>query len=162
MAGIELSFDDKEFIVSKTDLTGKIIYCNEVFIQISGYSESELLNQPHSILRHPEMPATIFKFLWEKIKNKEEVFAYVINKTKQDDYYWVMAHITASMNDQDQLIGYHSVRRQPTKAALDTIRPIYRSLLDAERRGGTRSGEEVLNQFLKQQKVSYDEFVLSF
>ncbi|HEX5329767.1 PAS domain-containing protein [Sulfuricurvum sp.] len=161
MAGMELTFDEKDFIVSKTDLSGKIIYGNEVFIEMSGFSESELLGQPHNILRHPEMPASVFKFLWEKIKNKEEVFAYVINKTKQDNYYWVMAHITPSMNDQNELIAYHSVRRKPSPAILEQIKPIYRSLLEAEKRGGIRAGIETLTHFLNQRKVSYDEFILS-
>lgn len=161
MAGMELTFDEKEFIVSKTDLAGKIIYGNEVFISMSGYTEAELLGKPHNILRHPDMPASVFKFLWDKIKNKEEVFAYVLNKTKQENYYWVMAHVTPSMNDQNQLIAYHSVRRKPTHSALDQIKPIYRSLLEAERRGGIRAGEEALGKFLNQRKVSYEEFILS-
>ena len=162
MTGKELTFDEKEFIVSKTDLAGKIIYGNEVFIRMSEFSEAELLGKPHNLLRHPEMPASVFKFLWDKIKNKEEVFAYVLNKTKFDNFYWVMAHVTPSMNDQNQLIAYHSVRRKPTQKALDEIKPIYRSLLEAERRGGIRAGEEALVNFLSKRKVSYEEFILSF
>lgn len=162
MAGLEVTFDEKEFIVSKTDLSGKIVYGNEIFIKISGYQESELLYQPHSILRHSDMPSTIFKFLWEKIKGREEIFAYVINKTKNDDYYWVFAHVTPSLDDENNLIGYHSVRRKPTKAALEKIKPLYRTLLDAERRGGMKASEEILTQYLQQQKVNYDEFILSF
>lgn len=162
MAGMELTFDEHEFIVSKTDLTGKIVYGNQLFIQMSGYSEFELLGAPHNILRHPDMPASVFKYLWDKIKERKEVFAYVINKTKNNDYYWVMAHVTASVNDRNELVGYHSVRRKPTRNALELIKPIYRTLLDAEKRGGIRAGEETLANFLAQKKVSYDEFILSF
>ncbi len=161
MAGLELTFDDKDFIVSKTDLSGKIIYCNEIFINISEYSEVELLNQPHNILRHSDMPASVFKFLWTKIKRKEEIFAYVINKTKHNNYYWVMAHITPSLNDEEQIIGYHSVRRKPSKKALDAIKPLYRQLLNAEKSGGIQAGEKALETFLNQQKGEYDEFILS-
>lgn len=161
MAGMELTFDEKDFIVSKTDLSGKIIYCNEVFIDISEFSEKELLNQPHSIVRHPDMPASIFKFLWTKIKQKEEIFAYVVNRTKYDNYYWVMAHITPSFNDDEQIVGYHSVRRKPTPKALDAIKPLYRQLVEAERNGGVQAGEKRFTTFLDQQKGSYDEFILS-
>ncbi len=132
-----------------------------MFINISEYSETELLNQPHSILRHSEMPASIFKFLWTKIKRKEEIFAYVVNKTKYDNHYWVMAHITPSLNDDEQIIGYHSVRRKPTQKALDAIKPLYRQLLVAEKMGGIQAGEKVLETFLIQQKGEYDEFILS-
>jgi PAS domain S-box-containing protein len=161
MAGIALTFGEHEFIVSKTDLAGKIIYGNQLFIEMSGYSEFELLGSPHNILRNRDMPACVFKYLWETIKEKKEVFAYVVNKTKNDDYYWVMAHVTASLNDHNELIGYHSVRRKPTQKALQQIQPIYQSLLEAERRGGIRAGEEALINFLAQKKVSYDEYILS-
>lgn len=161
MAGKELFFGDNEFIVSKTDISGKIIYGNELFIQMSGYSESELLNQPHNILRHPDMPATIYKHLWEHIRKKEEVFAYVINRTKNQDFYWVFAHITASLDDNDKIIAYHSVRRKPDVHALNIIKPFYHSLLSAERNGGIHAGESLLKSELAKLKVSYDEFILS-
>lgn len=161
MAGKEVFFLDNQFIVSKTDTSGKIIYGNELFIQISGYSESELLNQPHNILRHPDMPATVYKHLWEHIKQKEEVFAYVINRTKNQDFYWVFAHITASLDDNNKIIAYHSVRRKPDIQALDAIKPLYQALLIAERSGGIQAGEALLNTELQKRKVTYDEFVLS-
>ncbi|MDP2850822.1 MAG: PAS domain-containing protein [Sulfuricurvum sp.] len=161
MAGKEVFFLDNQFIVSKTDTSGKIIYGNELFVQISGYSESELLNQPHNILRHPDMPATVYKHLWDHIKQKEEVFAYVINRTKNQDFYWVFAHITASLDDNNKIIAYHSVRRKPDIQALDAIKPLYQALLIAERSGGIQSGEALLNTELQKRKVTYDEFVLS-
>lgn len=161
MAGQEMFFGDNEFIVSKTDTSGKIIYGNELFIQISGYSESELLNRPHNILRHPDMPATVYKHLWDHIKQKEEVFAYVINRTKNQNFYWVFAHITASLDDNDRIIAYHSVRRKPDARAVNAIKPLYQSLLIAERNGGIRAGEALLVSELAKQKVTYDEFVLS-
>lgn len=161
MAGQEMFFGDNEFIVSKTDTSGKIIYGNELFIQISGYSEAELLNRPHNILRHPDMPATIYKHLWDHIRQKEEVFAYVINRTKNQDYYWVFAHITASLDDNERITGYHSVRRKPDLRAVNAIKPLYQSLLIAERNGGIRAGEALLASELAKHKVSYDEFVLS-
>lgn len=161
MAGKEIFFEDTSFIVSKTDTSGKIIYGNEIFIQMSGYSEKELLNQPHKILRHPDMPATIYKHLWEHIKRKEEVFAYVINRTKNEDFYWVFAHITASLDDNDKIIGYHSVRRKPDSTAISIIRPLYQSLLNAERNGGIPAGEAMLSAELHKRKVTYDEFILS-
>lgn len=161
MAGKEVFFGDDQFIVSKTDTSGKIIYGNEIFIQISGYSEAELLNQPHNILRHPDMPATVYKHLWDHIKQKEEVFAYVINRTKDQDFYWVFAHITASLDDSNKIIAYHSVRRKPDMQALNAIKPLYQALQLAERSGGIHAGEALLNTELQKRKVTYDEFVLS-
>lgn len=73
--GRAVSFDENEFIVSKTDMRGRITYCNDVFVRVSGYSEAELLNAPHSLIRHPDMPRCVFKFLWDRISAGHEVFA---------------------------------------------------------------------------------------
>jgi PAS domain S-box-containing protein len=161
MAGNKLIFNDNEFIVSKTDIEGKITYGNELFISISGYTENELLHAPHNILRHPDMPASVFKMLWTRIKKKKEVFAYVINKTKDNDYYWVFAHVTPSFDSQGNIIGFHSVRRNPSAKALSVIQPLYRSMLSAEKTGGIAAGEKKLLAELDQIKVAYDEFILS-
>lgn len=161
MAGNELTFNDNEFIVSKTDTAGKITYGNELFISMSGYTEDELLHAPHNILRHPDMPASVFKMLWKRINDKEEVFAYVINKTKENDYYWVFAHVTPSFDARGNIIGFHSVRRKPKREALSVIQPLYRSMLSAEKIGGMAAGEKKLTAALDQMKVNYDEFILS-
>ena len=162
MAGKELTLNDEELIVSKTDINGKIIYGNKLFINISGYKEIELLHQHHKILRHRDMPAIIFKYLWQTIKEKKEVFAYVLNKTKENNYYWVFAHVTPSFDSNNNIIGYHSVRRKPNSNALAAIKPLYKNLLEIEKRQGINASEIKLNETLKNMKVSYDEFILSF
>ena len=161
MADIELTFEDDEFIVSKTDLSGKITYGNDLFIRISGYSERELLNKPHNILRHDDMPKIIFKLLWERIKEGKEIFAYVQNRTKSNDYYWVFAHVTPSFDGSGNIIGYHSVRRKPTTEALDTIKAFYIQLLNAERHGGINSSKILLDKTLSSSGKDYDQFIIS-
>ncbi|MGA9047141.1 PAS domain-containing protein [Sulfuricurvum sp.] len=161
MPNQELAFGDEEFIVSKTDLNGKITYGNYLFIKMSGYTELELIDQPHKILRHEDMPAIIFKLLWSRIKAGKEIFAYVKNKTKNGDYYWVFAHVTPSFNANRQICSYHSVRRKPTQKALSVITPLYATLLQREKSGGVSASEAALNQILKDKGQSYDEFILS-
>lgn len=161
MANQELTFGDEEFIVSKTDLNGKITYGNALFIKMSGYTELELINQPHKILRHEEMPAVVFKLLWSRIKAGREIFAYVKNKTKNGDYYWVFAHVTPSFDPNRKISNYHSVRRKPSSNALTIIKPLYASLLQKERSGGVAASEAALNQLLNDKGMSYDEFILS-
>jgi PAS domain S-box-containing protein len=161
MANQELTFGEEEFIVSKTDLNGKITYGNALFIQMSGYRERELIDQPHNILRHPDMPAVVFKLLWSKIKEGKEIFAYVKNKTKNEDYYWVFAHVTPSFDTNHKITNYHSVRRSPNPKALEIIKPLYALLLQKERSSGIHASEAVLNQLLKDKGMSYDEFILS-
>jgi len=161
MANQEITFGEDDFIVSKTDLDGRITYGNELFIEMSGYDEVELLNQPHNILRHDDMPAVVFKLLWEQIQSGKEIFAYVKNRTKQNNFYWVFAHVTPSFDLNRKITNYHSVRRKPTQKALDVIKPLYSTLLQHERSGGIKASESVLNQILKDKGLSYDEFILS-
>ena len=161
MANQELLFGEDEFIVSKTDLKGKITYGNALFIKMSGYDEPELIGQPHNILRHEDMPAIVFKLLWNRIQAGKEIFAYVKNKTKKGDYYWVFAHVTPSFDSSRNISNYHSVRRKPTAKALDVIKPLYAMLLQKEKNGGIAASEAALNQLLKDKGLSYDEFILT-
>ncbi len=152
---------NNDFLVSKTDIKGRITYCNQLFMKVAGYSESELLGKPHNIVRHPDMPRIIFKLLWDRIQNKKEIFAYVKNKTKNGGYYWVYANVTASTDDKGNIIGYYSVRRKVNEQALPVIEDLYAKLLQAESRGGMDASQKYLNNLLKEKGVSYDEFVTS-
>jgi len=156
----EKVLNEDDFIVSKTDLKGRIIYGNKIFIRISGYAESELIGAPHSILRHPDMPKIVFKLLWERIKNKQEIFAYVKNLCKDGSFYWVFANVTATVDPQGNIRDYHSVRRKPTAKALEAIKPLYSQLVEEERRGGMEASERLLNKILEEKGVSYDELIL--
>ena len=161
--GDELCFDENLFIVSKTDLKGRITYANDLFIEISGFKESELIGAAHNVLRHPDMPKAIFKLLWERVQAGKEVFAYVKNRTKNNRYYWVHAYITPIIDTKTtQLIGYHSVRRSPSLQGIHVIEPLYQKMLNAERQGGIAASSAILENTLSQLKVSYDAFILSY
>ena len=166
LTGREAFFNEGEVIVSKTDPKGVITYANETFLQISGYSEEELVGAPHSILRHPAMPRCVFKFLWDNIAAGEEVFAYVLNRCKNGDHYWVFAHVTASYDTAGQIIGYHSNRRVPSRKAIAAVEPVYKTLLDVEARGADPKqsldlGMTTLVDFVKGTGMTYAEFVFT-
>ncbi len=156
-----LEMKENDFIVSKTDTKGRLTYVNEIFMTMAEYTERELLGKPHNIVRHPDMPKAVFKLLWKRIQNKEEIFAFVINKTNKNNDYWVFANVTASINNNGDIIGYYSVRRKPKPSALELIKPLYQEMLQAERSGGIAAGEKVLNDLLEKEGVSYDEFIIS-
>lgn len=155
----EKVLSENDFIVSKTDLNGKILYGNKIFIKLSGYEESELLGKPHSILRHPDMPKIIFKLLWERIKSKKEIFAYVKNLCKDGAYYWVYANVTATIDLNGNIRDFHSVRRKPSSKAMEVIPNLYRDLLIAEQRGGISESHRVLTELLSKKGVTYDKFI---
>lgn len=161
----EIFFDD--LIVSKTDLKGRITYANDVFCKIAGYSETELLGQPHSIIRHPDMPRAVFKYLWDALFEGREVFAYVKNLAKSGDFYWVFAHVTPSRDVNRNIVGFHSNRRIPDPRTVhEVIAPIYSELLREEKkhRNGKDSlaaGYRALTDFVAMRNVSYDELIFS-
>lgn len=154
----EMKEDD--FIVSKTDLKGRITYVNKIFMEMAEYTEEELLGKPHSIVRHPDMPKAVFKLLWDMVQNKEEIFAFVINKTKNNNSYWVYANVTPSFDERGNLIGYYSVRRRPNPKALEIIKPLYKQMLEAEKSGGVAAGTKVLTDLLHEKGVSYNELII--
>lgn len=167
LTGVERFFDKNEIIVSKTDLKGRITYANEVFQRVAGYSEQELLGQPHSIVRHPAMPRCVFKLLWDTLEAGNEIFAYVINRCKNGDHYWVFAHVTPTFDANGKIISYHSSRRVPRRDVVEGVfQPLYKQLLDVENKhanskdGMNASFKAVVN-LLTEKGVSYDELIFS-
>ena len=164
--GIERTFESSEIIVSKTDLTGKIINANDVFCRIAGYDERELLGQQHNIVRHPDMPRCIFKFLWDTIAGGQEVFAYVINQAKNGDHYWVFAHVTPTLGPNGDIISYHSTRRVPDPGPREIVAGLYKQLLAVEAshsspKEGMEAALNVVVDLLQKNKMEYNEFIFS-
>lgn len=156
---------EDDFIVSKTTAKGIITYGNPIFIEFSGYTEEELLGTQHNIIRHPDMPRSAFKLVWETIEAGREFFGYVKNMSKDGSYYWVFTHITPDFDQNKRIVGYTSVRRYPKREAISKIEPVYRQMLAAERAAGARdafaAGTRVLLDLLQQTGMSYEELVFS-
>jgi PAS domain S-box-containing protein len=165
LTGIERHFDDDEIIVSKTDLKGRITYANDVFLRLAGYAEQDCLGQPHSMIRHPDMPRCVFGLLWDTIQDGREIFAYVVNRSENGDHYWVNAHVTPSRDGSGNIIGYHSNRRVPDRTILENnIMPLYKELLAAEeqhtnKKEGLQASTGIFTNLLKERGLQYDEFV---
>jgi len=163
--GRERVMRDDDFIVSKTDLAGKITYGNRIFIEFSGYDESELLGTQHNIIRHPDMPRSAFKLAWSTIAAGKEFFAYVKNMSKDGGFYWVFTHITPDFGPRGDIVGYYSVRRCPKRAAIEKIEPVYRQMLAAEQAAGTKqaidAGTKVLLDLLQSTGMSYEQLVFA-
>ncbi len=160
MSNEEVKVTKGKFLVSKTDLKGDITYCNREFMRIAGYSEAELLGQPHNIVRHEDMPKAVFKLLWDYIQEKREIFAFVKNKTKTGGFYWVYANVTASLDVKGDIVGYYSVRRKPEEHAVKSIEGVYAELNRIEKVDGMKGALKFLNDFLDKNEYSYNEFAI--
>lgn len=164
-SSVEKVMRENDFIVSKTDLKGRITYGNRIFIEFSGYTEKELLGAQHNIVRHPDMPRAVFKLLWDTIKGGQECFAYVKNMAKDGSFYWVFANVTPSYDEQGNVIGYLSVRRKPKPEVVRVVASLYQQMLDAERQAGAQNAiaasSRLLTDLLAEKGMSYEEFILS-
>lgn len=156
---------EDDFIVSMTDLKGRITYGNRIFIEYSGYSEAELIGTQHNIIRHPDMPRAVFQLLWDKIQKGEECFAYVKNLSKDGGFYWVFANVTPVLDEKGNLTGYLSVRRKPRTSGVQTASAVYASMLAEEKKAGPANaiaaGTKLLVDVLTEKGLSYDELVLA-
>jgi PAS domain S-box-containing protein len=164
--GRESPFGEHELIVTKTDLKGRITYANDVFLRVSRLALRDALGQPHSLIRHPDMPRAIFQLLWDTIQAKRELFAYIVNLATNGDHYWVLAHVTPSLDAHGNLTGYHSNRRKPKPEQVARILSLYRALLAAERqpanrKDGLKHSTALLDDMLRERRIAYDEFVFS-
>ncbi len=138
----QVRMNPDEFIVSKTDLKGNLIYANRIFLEIALYKESDILFKNHNIIRHPDMPKGVFKFLWQTLKKEKEFFGFVKNLRADGRYYWVFANITPEYNAQGKLSGYLSVRRCPPVSAIKAIEPIYQEMLKIEKKASSNKEAE--------------------
>lgn len=156
----ELVLTPGTLITSKTDLKGKITYCNKDFLSYALYKEEELLNKPHNIIRHPDMPRAVFKLLWDYIQNQKEIFAFVKNKNKYGDFYWVFANITPSYDANNKVIGYYSVRRKPNIKAIKDISDIYAQMLQVEKKDGINASVKIVQDLCDSLGKSYNQIIL--
>jgi PAS domain S-box-containing protein len=128
-------------IVSKTDLKGRITYINRDFIEISGFTEAELVGQSHNIIRHPDMPPEAFADLWETVKAGKPWNGIVKNRCKNGDYYWVEANV-APIRENGEITSYMSVRSKASRQQIEAADALY-----AQMRAGKAPKPSLLSKF---------------
>lgn len=159
----EIKINPKRYIVSKTDAKGIIEYGNDYFVKISGYSEAELIGQPHNIIRHPDMPKVVFKMMWDRINKAQNIMAVVKNLAKDGSYYWVVTEFEPKVDlISNEIISHTAFRKAAPQKAIDAVEPLYQKLIEIEKNGGMQASEKYLRGFLEENKTSYDDFINRF
>lgn len=166
LTGNELLFEEDEVLTSKTNLQGKISYANDPFCRVAGFEYSELDGAPHSVIRHPEMPRAIFHLMWNTIEAGNEFFGYVMNRCKNGDHYWVLAHVVPDLDPKTrEILGYHSTRRCPSRPGVEMAEQMYAQLRADERSVPRTKQVEVgtasLHQMLADEGMNYEEWIFS-
>ncbi|WP_371766408.1 methyl-accepting chemotaxis protein [Massilia sp.] len=134
VTGIEYPLQDGQSIVSKTDTKGRITYVNPAFIEVSGFTEEELIGKAHNIVRHPDMPPAAFADLWQTLQAGEPWTGLVKNRRKNGDYYWVVANVVP-IKEEGTTVGYMSVRTRPARDEVERAEAAYKRLRDGRADG---------------------------
>lgn len=124
----EYVLKDSDFLVSQTDEHGIILFANDDFCEIAGYSLEELIGKPHNIVRHEDMPKAAFKSLWDTVQQDTVWHGYVKNKTKNGGYYWVYATVYPLYDEERDTKTYLSCRRKPSQTEIDEAQALYATL----------------------------------
>ena len=128
----ELSIVDRA-IISRTDLNGVITFANKAFCTLSGYTKAELIGQPHSIVRHPNMPKIAFQKMWQTIEANHRWRGFIKNLRKDGRYYWTEAFIEPFFDENDQKIGYMEARNTVSESDKNIAEQEYKTLLKEEK-----------------------------
>jgi len=155
---VEQEVKSVDIIVSKGNEAGDVTYANPIFFKLAGYTQGELLDKPHSMIRHPDMPKIVFKYLWDTIGQGNDVHTFVKNLAKDGSFYWVYAHVRMAKNPDGSFRNYVSTRKAMSPAARAIIEPLYQQLLSAEESDGIDGSQKVLDEFLASQGGSMDTF----
>lgn len=161
-----VAFDPDEILVTKTDARGRIRYVNDTFVRVSGFTREELLDAPHSQVRHADMPRGLFRYMWDTLRAGGEAFLYIRNRRADGRDFWVLSHVSPTFGPGGELRGYHSTRRLPDARAIDAMRPIYARMRRAEEQHARRAeavqaGLDELDRVLEEWGLTYSEFVWS-
>ncbi|MBU1395339.1 MAG: PAS domain-containing protein [Gammaproteobacteria bacterium] len=148
VTNVEYVLQDTETVVSKTDLHGNITYVNQDFINISGFSEDELLGAPQNIVRHPDMPVEAFADFWRTLKEGKAWTGLVKNRCKNGDHYWVQAN-AAPLIENGQMIGYSSIRTKPSRDQVQAAEGAYRAIKGGDKTLKIQEGNAVRPSFLQ-------------
>ncbi len=146
VTSVEREMRDGEFLVSRTTPKGVITYINEPFVEISGYTEQELIGQAHNIIRHPDVPSEAFADFWNTIKQGKPWSGMIKNRSKDGSYYWVYANATP-VREHGRITGYMSVRSKPSRDQIQTAEALYRGMREGSAKVHLVAGEVVADNW---------------
>ena len=153
----EIKISSKKFIVSKTDEKGNILYVNDVFCDVTGYEEIEVIGKAHNILRHPDMPAAIFLLMWKQIQSGQNIRALVKNLARSGEYYWVSTDF--EIHYENDCKTYIAFRRAVSKQTIRSIEPLYEQLLKVEKAHGLQASLVYFQGFLSERHLTFEEYM---
>ena len=157
----EVGWNKSQVVISETDVYGRITNVNDVFCNVCGYSPEEMIGQPHSIIRHPDMPKLVFKLLWDNLKVGNNVIGVIKNLAKSGEYYWVITDFEMRRDATGNITHYIARRKSVPKAVIENyVAPLYETLLKLEKVGGMELSSRFFKNYLAKQGKDYIDFII--
>jgi PAS domain S-box-containing protein len=155
----EIKCATQQVIVSRTDVEGNIVYCNPTFLEINGFRSTEVIRKPHNIVRHPDMPKSIFRILWSIIEQGHSIQAVIKNKTHNNQYYWTLMTIKAQRDRDNNIISYVAYGKQAPDKVIKTIEPLYKIMKDIEEDIDIDAALDFFQSHLNEQGFTYAQYM---
>lgn len=157
----EVNWNKSLVVISETDIYGRITNVNDVFCNVCGYSAAEMVGQPHSIIRHPDMPKLIFKLLWDNLKLGNNFIGVIKNLAKSGEYYWVITDFEMRRDSAGNITHYIARRKSVPKGVIDNyVAPLYQTLVKLEKVGGMDLSARFFKNYLDKQGKDYIDFII--
>ena len=162
----EATFQKNELMVSQSNLTGSLSYCNDVYCRVMEVSTAEALGQAITFTWHPDMPRSLVKKIIASDPSEQEVFIYIKHISTSGKFVWALAQISHLYSAENEHIGYTSVRRHVQPDVIYQIQDLYSSISSEEKRyadpdQAILAGEALLNTMLQDQGHDYPQFIWS-
>jgi len=157
----EIKCATQQVIVSRTDTEGNIVYCNPTFLEVNGFTSSEVIKKSHNIVRHPDMPKSIFRIVWSIIERGLPIQAVIKNQTNEGEYYWTLMTIKPQKDRDNKIISYVAYGKQAPDAVIRSIEPLYRIMREIEEEVDIDAALEYLESHLHEEKMTYAQYIKS-
>jgi PAS domain S-box-containing protein len=155
----EIKCNRQQVIVTRTDTEGNIVYCNPTFLEVNDFKSAEVIHQPHSIVRHPDMPKTIFHIIWSIISQGMPIQAVIKNQTNRGEYYWTLMTIKPQFDRDHNIISYVAYGKQAPDSVIKTMNELYNILYEIEIEHDIESALEYLESYLREKEMTYAEYM---
>ncbi|CAA6801079.1 MAG: Methyl-accepting chemotaxis protein [uncultured Sulfurovum sp.] len=155
----EIKCATQQVLVSRTDTEGNIVYCNPTFLEVNDFKSSEIIRQPHSIVRHPDMPQTIFRVIWSIIEQGMPIQAVIKNQTNTGEYYWTLMTIKPQKDRDNKIISYVSYGKQAPDKVIEEIEALYRVLSEIEHDIDISAALGFLESHLQEKDMTYAQYM---
>lgn len=101
---------DQQNLITEFDANCNFLNANKYFCDVSGYKNTELIGQNHSLIKHPSIPILQYEQMWKSLKDGKIWSGKTKALTKQGDLFHVKETIMPVFDVSDKIEKYISIK----------------------------------------------------